>query len=123
MNPWLAVAALAAFGTFALHTVAGTWSLVPPLLQSRVPWVPRLTHYYCWHLVTQMLLVMACGLAYAAVFPGGADVGWVVTLLAWGSCLWSLGLNAAWRPKHWSDLPQWVLFLAIAGPATVGLIR
>lgn len=121
MNAWLlAASGLSAF-TWAVHTFVGGPEVVPPLLSSSVPWVPRMTHFYCWHLVTITLAAMAAGFGYAAFVPGGLDVGWSVFGLAVAFAAWSLALNGWKRPRPWWALPQWMLFVAVAGVALPGL--
>src|SRR6478735_10545487 len=64
MNPWLGAAALAAFSTFLIHTFVGGRLIARPLLAARdLPRVPRLTVYYCWHMVSLLLFGMAVALA------------------------------------------------------------
>ncbi len=85
-----------------------------------MPVVPKLTNYYCWHLVTIVLFVMTAGFAYAAWVPAGQDVAVMSTILAIAFTLWSLAL-IIWKHRHPLQLPQWVLFLAISAAALAGL--
>ena len=120
MNPWLGAAAVAAFSTFLIHVVAGGRLIARPLLAARdLPRVPRLTVYYCWHMVSLLLLGMAAALAWAALRPNPALV--VLTgLLAGAFAALSLGLIAAYRVRPW-QMPQWALFLLIAALSGLGL--
>ncbi len=120
MNPWLVAAALAAFATFAIHTVVGGREIAGPLLAAHgLARIPRLTVYYCWHMVTILLLAMALALAWAARHANPPLVV-LVLLLAVAFTALSLGLVAAYRVSPW-HLPQWSLFLLIAVLSGLGL--
>ena len=115
---FLTAAGLSLF-TWAVHLFAGTPSIARPLMQSALPDVPRLTHFYCWHLVTLTLGAMVAGFGYAAVWPSGVELGVLFTVLAGLFSLWSVILVIAHRRK-WHELPQWVLFLPIFIAGAVG---
>lgn len=120
MNLWLAAAAAVAFATFLIHTVIGGREIARPLLAARdLAHIPRLTAYYCWHMVTLLLLGMSAALAWAA---GHANTPLVVlmTALAVAFTGLSFALIAAYRVRPWY-LPQWSLFAAIAVLAGMGL--
>ncbi|MFN3201410.1 MAG: hypothetical protein ACE366_23615 [Bradymonadia bacterium] len=121
MNTFLLIAAIFSGITWALHTFLGGRELVPPLLSAEVHPVPKFTHYYCWHLVTLTLAIMALGYLYAAFFPGGSDVAIMLTILSATFALWSVYL-VQWKQQRWFQMPQWVLFLSITGVAIPGLI-
>ncbi|WP_257387801.1 hypothetical protein [Tahibacter caeni] len=120
MNPWLIAAALAAFSTFLIHTFVGGRVIARPLLAARdLPRVPRLTVYFCWHMVTVLLFGMAAALAWAARHSNPPLVV-LLGLLALAFAGLSLGLAVVFRVKPW-HLPQWALFLVIAALAGLGL--
>lgn len=120
MNPWLVAAALAAFATFLIHTVVGGREIARPLLAARdLARIPRLTTYYCWHMVTVLLLAMALALAWAARYANPPLVV-LVLLLAVAFTALSLGLVVAYRVSPW-HLPQWALFLLVAALSAIGL--
>lgn len=120
MNPWLVSAALAAFATFVIHTVIGGRLIARPLLAARdLARIPRLTAYYCWHMVTIVLFAMALALAWAARHANPPLVS-LVLLLAVAFTALSLGLVAAYRVSPW-QLPQWSLFLLVAVLSGAGL--
>lgn len=122
MNLFLLIASLFAAITWMIHVIAGGREVVAPLLDSDIAWVPRITHYYCWHMVTITLAVMALGFAYGGFFEQGLDVAWLVEILAILFALWNVALGLWKRPKPWYALPQWVLFLAISVVALPGLL-
>jgi len=120
MNIALAIAALFSLLTWGIHTFVGGPSTVKPLLASKMDPVAKYTNYYCWHMVTLVLLAMAGGFGYAAVAPGGRDVAVLFTLLSASFAVWSLALVV--RSKRRAiELPQWMLFIAITVPAVVGI--
>ncbi|HWU52314.1 MAG TPA: hypothetical protein VN153_05805 [Tahibacter sp.] len=121
MNPWLVAAALAAFSTFLIHTVVGGRLIARPLLAARdLPRVPRLTVYYCWHMVSLLLLGLAGALAWGAYHPNPALIV-LSCALATAFAALSLALIAAGRVKPW-HMPQWALFLVIALLSGRGLL-
>jgi hypothetical protein len=121
MNPWLGAAAIAAFSTFLIHVLAGGRLIARPLLAARdLARVPRLTVYYCWHMVSLLLFGMAVALAWSAHRTNPAQVVLAGTLAAAFAVL-SLGLIAVHRVKPWL-MPQWALFLLIAALSGLGLL-
>ena len=120
MNIGLLVAAVLTLATWAIHTFLGGPAVARPLLESEMEEVAKYTNYYCWHIVTLVLIVMAGGYGYAAFVPGGADVAVLLTLLSVGFTVWSLVL-VAWSKRTALELPQWTLFLGISVAAVWGL--
>jgi len=121
MNIGLAVAAVLAFATWAIHTFLGGPAVARPLLESEMEAVAKYTNYYCWHCVTLVLLMMAGGYGYAAFVPAGWDVAVLVTLLAVAFAVWSVVL-IFWSKRTALELPQWTLFVVIAAAAGWGLL-
>jgi hypothetical protein len=119
INVAFAAAAALALLTWGLHTFAGGPEVARPLLASALPPVPKLTTYYCWHLVTIVLFAQAGAFAYAAVTPTGRDVAAFATALAFAFALWSV-LLVAWKHRRPLELPQWLLFGAIGAVAAFG---
>jgi hypothetical protein len=116
MNRWYALAALAASTTFLVHVALGGRALARPLLAStELHRVVKLTHYYCWHLVSIALALIALGLWLAAADPSLRPFGVAATLTAALFGLLNVAYALAFRlgPRR---LPQWILFLAITLP-------
>lgn len=116
MNIAYLLAAIAAAITCVTHIVLGGRELVPPLLGCRaLPRVVVVTHYYCWHLVSIALAMIAAGLAMAAWTPEWRPFGVAATVIA--ASFGGLNLVYALRfhlpPRY---LPQWLLFAAIVVP-------
>ena len=124
MSVPLVVAAVVALGTFFIHTFAGGREVAGPLLASAdLRRVPKLTMYFCWHIVTLVLLLLAAALGYSALFePHNRALLILCLLLAAGCALWNVALIIATRSRAW-HLPQWTLFTAIAAPIAWHLFR
>lgn len=120
MNAWLIAAAAAAFATFLVHTFVGGRLIAAPLLQARaLARIPRFTVYYCWHMVTVLLLAMAAALGWAA-YNANAALVVLVTALSVGFAVLSLALVVQFRVSPWL-MPQWSFFVAIALLSAAGL--
>lgn len=123
MDPYLLSAALAAFVTAAIHTFIGGSEIARPLLESGdVPAVPKYTHYACWHIVTLTLVAIGFAFLWAGYTPGAEELGWFALALTCSFLLWGVSL-IIWKKQSFRAMPQWVLFLAIIIPATIGLLR
>lgn len=67
MNPGFAVAAILSLITCAVHVFAGGIYVVRPLLGARdITRASRWLNYYCWHMVSILLLAFAVGFGLAA---------------------------------------------------------
>ena len=70
LNAGFAAASGLALITFAVHTFVGGIYVVRPLLAVQgLSRASRWLNYYCWHMTTLTLLVMAAMFAYSAVEP------------------------------------------------------
>ena len=122
MNIWLAAAALASLATALIHIFAGERHVARPLLRaSDLASIPKHTQFYCWHIVSILLLAMAFGYAYASVAPTAIALNVMLTALAASFALWNIGL-ILWKrlsPKH---MIQWALFLPISLLGLAGLM-
>jgi len=115
---------LAAF-TAAVHTLAGTYEVHGPLLNSELPKTLALLLYACWHLVTVALCLSAWALLKPpaprtaqtqAVLAGSIGIVWlsfglvfIVVALLFGGSLSTLLV-----------LPQWVLLMPVGALAWLG---
>ena len=103
VNAGFAAAALLSLVTFGVHTFVGGVFVARPLLASRdLTPASRWLNYYCWHIVTVLLLLMAAGYAWAATRPQALDLAVFLTLLAAilsPLCVWVAlkGRIAPWR--------------------------
>jgi len=122
MNIWFALAAGTSAATCALHLVLGGRVVARPLLDVRgLGVVPKFTAYYCWHLVTIAIAVVAIAFALAAAFPAAAPFGLAAAMVSAAFSLWSLAMVALYRlPLRL--FPQWLLFLPAAGAGLAGAL-
>lgn len=122
MNYSFAAAALLSAGVLAAHVIGGGRFYVRPLLAAAAlhP-VPKYVHYYCWHMVTIVLAAMAVSFGRAAVVPEASDLAALMTTLASGFTIWSLGL-VLWKRQKPLHMPQWALFAPVAICGVLGLL-
>ncbi|WP_282605012.1 hypothetical protein [Pelagibius sp. Alg239-R121] len=122
MNTWLAAAAVASLATALIHILAGGRHIARPLMEAGdLTTVPKHTQYYCWHIVSIVLLAMAGGYAYGSTAPEAMALNVMLTGLAASFALWNIAL-ILWKrldPKH---MIQWALFLPITLLGLAGLI-
>jgi hypothetical protein len=119
---WLAAAVVSA-ATCGVHAFLGGRVVAGPLLAaSDLRTVPKVTAYYCWHMVTIVLAAMALGFGWAATNPRGATLVWFLAGLAAAFALLNLGLAFAWRLHPLRRLPQWMFFVVIAGLGVAGAL-
>ena len=120
MNWFLLIATILSFITFAVHLFLGGREIATPLLKSDLDQVPKLTAYYCWHMVTLMLLLMTVTFGYAFFFPGNAALVVTMMIFSIGCALLSFGLIAVYRVSP-IQLPQWIFFVLISVFAFISL--
>ncbi|MGB7417230.1 MAG: hypothetical protein WA902_23750 [Thermosynechococcaceae cyanobacterium] len=121
MNGFLLAAAVVSLVTFLVHLFAGGREVVNPLLNaSDLLEVSKLTTYYCWHIVTFVLLTMACAYGYAAFVQLDSALVVVMTGIAAACTILSVGLIVA-RNLNPLEYPQWMLLGPIAILGTLGL--
>lgn len=113
MNVYFLSAAILTVAVFLIHTFLGGRTIANPLLKAQdLHPVPKLTSYYCWHIVTITLAIVSGMFAYAAYSSGGADLGWTATLLTLGYCVLGLFVPIVKQQKY-KDMPQGWLFFPI----------
>lgn len=116
------VPATIALAVALTHLFAGGRELVGPLLASRDMVKPvRLTHYYCWHLVTISLFGLAAAYGWAALDASARELAVFVTVVSGLFCVWGLGLVLGQRQRH-KHMPQWILFCALTVTGVLALI-
>ncbi len=118
--PFLLAATLALV-TCAVHVFAGGAHVVRPLLAaSDITRASRWLNYYCWHIVTLLILVMAACFGLAARDPAFRDLAVLFTLLAGGLSVLSatVALRGGVGPHRF---PSTSLFAAIALSGVWGL--
>ena len=103
------------------HIVLGGRGAARPLLDARsLHSMPRMTNYFCWHLVTIALALMGIGFFLSARAGGTTDGAILATVFASLAALLCFGINIRWSLKHIQH-PQWILFLPVAGLGIAGI--
>ena len=112
MSPYLLPAAIAAL-IAVIHFFAGGSGIAAPLLrQNTLHPVVTLTHYFCWHMVTIMLVGLAVAFAYASVSVDGRVLAVFATVISALFAVWGL-LLVMWKAQRHRDMPQWMLFAVL----------
>ena len=112
INLWYSLAAVLSLATFAIHTFVGGRYIAAPLLKAQLKTVPKITTYYCWHIVTIMLFLMGAGYGVAAFTGVAWSAAVLSTALAAGCAGLSILLTVTKKLKV-VVLPQWTFFLPI----------
>ncbi|ACT60159.1 hypothetical protein [Hirschia baltica] len=122
MNSWILAASIAAFGVLILHVFVGGKLVAKPLLKGDAAEAQvRYTQYFCWHVVTIWLAVLAVGLGYAACHMNSDDIAILLSGGAILSALWGLILPPAVKQKY-SQMPQGVMYVLIGAPGLYGAL-
>ncbi len=121
MNIWFAIAGALSVFVCLLHLIIGGRLAARPLLASKeLGRRAKYTNYYCWHLVTISIAVMA-----AMFFWTAAGAAWelalVASILAGLFCVWSVGIVVINKGRLW-QFPQWLLFAPIVVAGFKGLL-
>jgi hypothetical protein len=122
LNPGFACASALALLTFAVHTFVGGIYVVRPLLAvERLSRASRWLNYYCWHMTTLTLVVMAAMFAWSAVEPTARGFGVLFTTMAAAFsvlCI-AVALKGGVRPYRF---PPPGLFAAVAAAGLWGVL-
>ena len=122
MNIYFLIAAALSAAITALHTFAGGPAIARPLLATTTlePAV-RFVNYYCWHLVTICLALMAAAFGWAAALATAWEAAALATIMAAGFCAWGVMLPLL-KGQSYKDIPQGWLFLPVAILGVVGFL-
>jgi len=117
---------LAAAGLMAavclIHTFAGGRTIAVPLLKAQdLKPVPKYVTYYCWHIVTIVLAVIAVMFAVAGLRTESLDLGWAATALTAAFCLLGLAVPPLKKQKY-THMPQGWLFLPVVVLGLMGVM-
>ena len=105
-----------------IHCFAGGPTIAKPLLNAKdLHPVPKYTQYYCWHLVSITLALMAAGLLLGGWRAESRDLAWLMTGLAGAFCIWGLVLPIMAKQTY-RNLPQGLLFAPITLLGLGGLL-
>lgn len=121
MNTYLLLAAAMCCVTNFIHCYFGGKYIAAPLLRSRdIHDVAKYTNYFCWHIITLMLAVMALAFVWAAMEPEAIEAAIVAEMLSLSFTAWIVGL-VLWKRQSFRSMPQWSLFGAISALGGFGI--
>ena len=110
---WIAAAGVSAV-MCGVHVFAGGPAIAKPLLEARdIHAVAKYTNYYCWHLVTVAIALMAAAFLWAGMAPGQIGLGVLATVAAASFMVWGLVLPPMVGQRY-AQMPQGWLFLPVA---------
>lgn len=119
---WFAIAAAASLTTFVVHTFVGGPRVTPPLLENdTLPRAAKWLAYYCWHVVTLLLLSMAVafGLVAAGLAPKALALFLGLNAVSFSVLSVIVTLKGGIAPYRF---PSTTLFLVIAVAAAAGML-
>jgi hypothetical protein len=120
-SAWLYSAAIFSFLTLVAHIFGGGRTIAQPLLDSDLDDIPKYASYYCWHMVTIIILYMTISFALSASNLASTDLAWGSIILATLFAAWSFFL-CLWKNQGLLKLPQWIMFLPISVTGILGVI-
>ncbi|MCF6322140.1 MAG: hypothetical protein L3J32_10285 [Rhizobiaceae bacterium] len=98
------------FSIFLIHVFGGGPTVAGPLLAAKdIETVPKLTNYYCWHLVTIVLFVMGLSWVWFLVDEAAIEVAILASGLSIAFTIWGVVL-VLWKKQKLIEMPQWILF-------------
>jgi len=118
---WLYAASVLSGMTALLHIFGGGKSTAKPLLESSLDDEAKYTNYYCWHIVTIIIITMAVCFFLAARSERFLELGMLSSVLSIAFGLWSCLLIYIKKLKPFG-LPQWLIFLPIGLLGAIGLL-
>lgn len=120
-NAGFAAASLLALVTFAVHTFVGGIYVVRPLLAVEgLTRASRWLNYYCWHMTTLTLVVMAAMFAYSAFEPTARGFAVLFTAMASAFSLLCIAVAVKGGVRPWR-FPATSLFAAVTAAGLWGL--
>lgn len=123
VNPWLAAAAILSFATTGLHVFGGTPEIMVPLHSSDAPMLSKGIAEVMWNQITLLLLLAGVFFGWAAMRSARAkDLTLALIVLYIGIAILFVFSGMQMFQSLWV-MPQWTLFVAMAGLAAVGLKR
>ncbi len=121
MNFWFLSAAVLSTAICVLHiTMGGREAARPLLATTELDHVAKYTNYYCWHLVTIAIAVMAAAFAFASRPGANADAAIFASANAIVFALWSVIMIVKHKLSP-LQFGQWALFLLVGFLGAVGL--
>ena len=122
MNGWLGAAGAISLATAGLHVFGGGPAINDPVQASTLPLLVRSVSEVVWHAITAILVINGLALLWGALDGRMVRLAWLVAV----QYLAFAGLFVAYDISRFGSLmamPQWILFLAMAFLAMLGLTR
>ncbi len=121
MNGWFFAAGSFSVLTVLVHIVAGGRYVARPLLDcDELAKLSKYINYYCWHMVSLTIIMMAVAFFYCGVEEGEKALAVMQTALAGSFTLWSL-LLIVWKKLKPFHMLQWILFAPVTICGVIGL--
>lgn len=123
MNLYFACAGAASTAITLIHVIAGGPEIIAPVrAAASLSPVVRNMNYYCWHLVTINLVLLAGLFFWAAASPAAWQLGVVATGAVAAYGMWSVALVLSAK-QRFLDMPQAILFLPVAALGLLGAVQ
>jgi Mn2+/Fe2+ NRAMP family transporter len=119
---WLYAASLLSGITALVHIFGGGKTVAKPLLASSMEDEAKYTNYYCWHMVTIIIISMTICFFLAARNEEYRELAVLSSALSLAFAVWSCFLIYLKNQKPFV-LPQWVLFFPIAILGAIGVFQ
>lgn len=122
MNLWFLAAGASSFVITLLHLFGGGPQVAAPTLASKeLDAVVKYLNYYCWHLVSICLALMAGAFAWSGLAGDAWEAAVLGTIMAGAFCIWGLALVMI-KKQRFRDMPQGWFFLPVAVLGLCGII-
>lgn len=122
LNLWFLAAGGCALALTLLHVFAGSPSVVRPTLAAKeLDAAVKYLNYYCWHLVSISLALMAAAFLWSGLASDAWEVAILGTATAAGYCIWGVAMVIT-KQQSFRALPQGWLFLPVAVLGLVGFL-
>jgi hypothetical protein len=122
MNMWFLTASATSFAITLLHIFGGGPTVATPMLAAKeLDAVVRYLNYYCWHLVSIGVTLMAAAFAWSGLVDDAWEAAIIGTVTATAYCVWGLALVIIKR-QRFRDMPQGWLFLPVAVLGLFGIM-
>ncbi len=120
MNIWFLAAGATSLAITLLHLFGGGPTIAAPLLAAKdLDDVAKFVNYYCWHVVSICLAVMAASFAWSGLAATAWETAVLGTAMAIAFCIWGIALVII-KHQRFSAMPQGWLFLPVAILGLVG---
>lgn len=122
-NIYFLVAAIFMFLGAWAHFFMGGKEIARPLLECNLEEKPKSLAYYCWHLVSIELVVIAgiyTYLAFAKVPEIVLSIA--VIFISFTASLLHVGVALKFKTHMFKETPQWLLFAIVSALGMVGFI-